>query len=61
VLDHPEYDPWLVAAGDAREAAEGAAGAGQYGWACFLAEQSAKLAVEGILHGTGASGASEPQ
>ena len=50
-VDGPEFDRWLAEADLALESARREAGAGAHNWACFLAEQSAQLAVKGLLHG----------
>lgn len=54
VVDDEEYGRWLTAAADALRAAQVQAAAGLDHWACFLAEQSAELAMKGFLHGVGA-------
>lgn len=54
MVDEQEYRRWRDAAADALRAAEVQAAAGLYQWACFLAEQSAELAMKGFLHGVGA-------
>lgn len=53
-LDGPEFERWLAAADRAVQAAEVQAQASFAEWACFLAEQSAQLALKGLLHGVGA-------
>ncbi|CAN5281194.1 HEPN domain-containing protein [soil metagenome] len=53
MLDEPEFARWLSSSAEAFDAAGGQAGLGHHNWACFLAEQSAQLAVKGLLHGTG--------
>lgn len=50
VVDSDEYDRWRADAQGALEAARREAGAGAHNWACFLAEQSAQLAVKALLH-----------
>jgi HEPN domain-containing protein len=52
-VDRPEFDRWREAAADAGRAAGIQRTAGMHNWACFLAEQSAQLAVKGLLHGIG--------
>jgi HEPN domain-containing protein len=52
-LDRAEFDRWRWAAADAARAASIQRAAGMHNWACFLAEQSAQLAVKGLLHGIG--------
>lgn len=54
VLDDDGFQRWTVAAADALAGARLLADAGLHQWACFLAEQSAQLAVKGLLHGMGA-------
>jgi len=53
-LDGPEFERWLAAADRALRAAGVQAQAAFAEWACFLAEQSAQLALKGLLHGIGA-------
>jgi HEPN domain-containing protein len=53
MLDHREFDRWREAANVARRGAEVQRDARLYNWSCFLAEQSAQLAVKGLLHGIG--------
>jgi HEPN domain-containing protein len=52
-LDEEEYRRWRDEAGRALESARVQAGAGLFNWACFAAEQSAQLALKGLLHGLG--------
>ena len=52
-LDRDEYERWRAEAGRALRHAELAAADGLHNWACFSAEQSAQLAVKGLLHGLG--------
>lgn len=54
MLDDDEFQRWTIAAADALAGARLQADAGLHQWACFLAEQSAQLSVEGLLHGMGA-------
>jgi HEPN domain-containing protein len=54
VLDGTEYERWRTAAVSALRGADVQCDAGVYHWACFQAEQSAQLAVKGLLHGMGA-------
>jgi HEPN domain-containing protein len=54
MLDRAEFTRWKQAAEDAGRAARVQADAAGHNWACFLAEQSAQLALKGILHGIGA-------
>jgi HEPN domain-containing protein len=54
MLDATEFDRWRSAASGARRAADVQRDAGIHNWACFLAEQSAQLALKGLLHGIGA-------
>jgi HEPN domain-containing protein len=54
VLDHNEFARWRKAAAGAQRSAELQATSEQHNWACFLAEQSAQLALKAILHGVGA-------
>lgn len=53
VLDEPEFRRWWDAGTDALAAARVQADAGFHHWSCFLAEQSAQLAVKALLHGVG--------
>lgn len=52
-LDDEEFRRWQDDAGQALRAARIQADAGVHNWACFLAEQAALLAVEGLLRGLG--------
>lgn len=56
VLDHTEYERWRRSAERAREVATANARDAFHQWACFLCEQSAQLALKGLLHGVGAGG-----
>ncbi len=53
MLDGTEFTRWRRAADEALEGARANVGAGLHHWACFLAEQSAQLAVKALLHGVG--------
>ncbi len=53
MFDLPEYDRWRREAADALKGARLQSEGGLHNWACFLAEQSAQLAVKGLLHGVG--------
>lgn len=53
-LDAPEFERWRAAAQRAFASSDIQAEAGLHEWACFLFEQSAQLAVKGLLHGLGA-------
>jgi len=53
VVDEPEFRRWWDAGADALAAARVQADAGFHHWSCFLAEQSAQLAVKALLHGMG--------
>ena len=53
MLDAPEFARWQHAADDALLGAEAQRDAALAQWACFLAEQSAQLALKGLLHGVG--------
>ena len=53
MVDGPEFRRWWEAGTDALGAARVQAQAGFHQWACFLAEQSAQLAVKALLHGVG--------
>jgi HEPN domain-containing protein len=53
VLDRDEFERWRKAAAGAQRSAELQATSEQHNWACFLAEQSAQLALKAILHGLG--------
>lgn len=52
-LDDPEYLRWRSEADRALEAARVQRAAQLHNWACFAAEQSAQLALKGLLHGIG--------
>src|ERR687892_2455090 len=52
-LDREEYERWRAEASRALRHGELAAEDGLHNWACFSAEQSAQLAVKGLLHGLG--------
>ncbi len=54
MLDNAESERWLRAADDAASAAAAADANGSHQWAAFLYEQSAQLAVKGVLHAVGA-------
>lgn len=54
VLDHPEFERWRAQAEITVATARLAIAGGSHGWACFLCEQAAQLAVKGLLHGVGA-------
>ncbi|MGQ0712147.1 MAG: HEPN domain-containing protein [Gemmatimonadaceae bacterium] len=54
MVDTSEFERWREAADIARRAAQVQVDAALYNWACFLAEQSAQLAMKGLLHGMGA-------
>ncbi len=54
LLDQPEYDRWRAQAEVTVSTARLAAGGGSHGWACFLCEQAAQLAVKGLLRAVGA-------
>lgn len=54
MLDHAEFERWRTAAEDAARAARVQADAELHNWACFMAEQSAQLAMKALLHGIGA-------
>jgi HEPN domain-containing protein len=54
MLDEGEFQRWQEAAAVAERAMSAQADAKLYNWACFLAEQSAQLAVKGLLRGLGA-------
>jgi HEPN domain-containing protein len=52
-LDADEYARWREEASQALRGAGLQHDAGLHNWACFLAEQSAQLALKGLLHGLG--------
>jgi HEPN domain-containing protein len=52
-LDAPEFRRWREQSAVTLEAARELSGS-QPGWACFLAEQAAQLALKGLLLGVGA-------
>jgi HEPN domain-containing protein len=49
-LDREEYEGWRAEASRALRHGELATQDGLHNWACFSAEQSAQLAVKGLLH-----------
>jgi HEPN domain-containing protein len=53
MFDRSEYRRWRREADDALKGARLQAEGGLHNWACFLAEQSAQLAVKKLLHGVG--------
>jgi len=53
VLDRAEFGRWRLQADRTVEAARLVADGGSHGWACFLCEQAAQLAVKGLLHAIG--------
>lgn len=53
-LDEEEFRRWREEADRALESARRESAAGAHNWSCFLAEQSAQLAVKALLHGLGA-------
>jgi len=55
-MDAAEFDRWRSDAEQALGAACTMAETGRHNWACFLAEQTAQLALKGLLHGIGAGG-----
>lgn len=52
-LDEPEFARWRSEADRALEGARVQSDAKLYNWACFAAEQSAQLALKGLLHAVG--------
>lgn len=52
-LDRAEFERWRSEADRALAGARVQHEAGLHNWACFAAEQSAQLAVKGLLHGAG--------
>lgn len=52
-IDRTEFERWRRDADAACAAARTQRDAAIHNWACFLAEQSAQLAVKGLLHGLG--------
>lgn len=52
-LDEEEYRRWREEAQRALDSARRESAAGAHNWSCFLAEQSAQLAVKALLHGLG--------
>jgi HEPN domain-containing protein len=52
-LDEPEFSRWREEADRALGGARREAKAENHNWSCFLAEQSAQLAVKALLHGLG--------
>jgi len=52
-FDSEEFRRWRDEASQALRGATLQHDAGLHNWACFLAEQSAQLAVKGLLHGLG--------
>jgi len=53
LLDRAEFDRWRSQADRTVATARLAAGGDSHGWACFLCEQAAQLAVKGLLHAIG--------
>ncbi len=53
VLDRPEFDRWRSQADRTHDTARLVADGASHGWACFLCEQAAQLAVKGLLHAIG--------
>ncbi len=53
LLDRPEFDRWRAQADRTLATARLVADGGSHGWACFLCEQAAQLAVKGLLHAIG--------
>ena len=53
MLDEGEYSRWLKSAKKTLEASYSDLERGYYNWACFKAQQAAKLAVKALLHGLG--------
>lgn len=52
-FDEPEFARWRSEADRALEGARVQSRAGLHNWACFAAEQSAQLALKGLLHAFG--------
>lgn len=52
-LDREEYGRWRSEAERALESARREGAADAHNWSCFLAEQSARLALKALLHGLG--------
>jgi HEPN domain-containing protein len=52
-LDAPEFDRWLEQAARALDTAALAREGERFEWTCFLAEQAARLALNGLLRGIG--------
>jgi HEPN domain-containing protein len=53
VVDDEEFGRWRTEAEAGREMARQARLGTRHNWTCFLAEQSAQLAVKALLHGLG--------
>lgn len=53
LIDRSEFGRWRAQAERTVETAQLAADGGSHGWACFLCEQAAQLAVKGLLHSVG--------
>jgi HEPN domain-containing protein len=53
LIDRSEFGRWRDQAERTLETAHLAADGASYGWACFLCEQGAQLAVKGLLHSVG--------
>lgn len=51
--DRSEFERWRSEADRALAGARALHGVGLHNWVCFGAEQSAQLAVKGLLHGLG--------
>ncbi len=53
LLDDDEFNRWRSQARSTVATAHLAADGAAHGWACFLCEQAAQLAVKGLLHAIG--------
>jgi len=52
-FDQDEYERWMAQAEHTLKSAIGDVDDGDYGWACFKAQQAAEYAVKGLLYGLG--------
>jgi len=53
VVDAEEFDRWRATAAEALSQARGRRDEGAHHWSCFMAEQTAQMAVKALLHGLG--------
>ncbi len=53
LFDEEEFSRWMKQAEHTLTSAQGDATGGDYGWACFKAQQTAEYAAKGVLRGLG--------